>query len=269
MDKKTIGLVFAGLVIIIAGLFLFTKTREPAVVDQVNQTRQSKQVAEEWIKNNSPTYTFDGADLNLVSEKELADGEKYQFTFSFVSSAAGYGDRSDQMAAQVITRHTIEVVVEDMQVVSAVTDGVYDEMAGEMIDEASPKDEPASETLTVEVYFVQVIDGEETMVPVEREIPYTAATARAAIEELLQGPLSEEKEKGYMTEINEGTGLQSIEIDDGVAKVDFNQRLDEDVAGSAKVTAIRNQIELTLLQFDTVDEVVISVDGRTENILQP
>lgn len=63
--------------------------------------------------------------------------------------------------------------------------------------------------------------------------------------------------------------LQSLEIEDGVAQVDFSQDLDEGVAGSARVMALREQIKKTLLQFETVDEVVISVDGQTEGILQP
>jgi len=35
------------------------------------------------------------------------------------------------------------------------------------------------------------------------------------------------------------------------------------------VTAIRAQITETLKQFPTVENVVISIDGRTEDILQP
>ncbi len=268
MDKKIISLVLVGLIIVVGGILLVTKENDQ-VVNQPEKTGQPRQTAEEWIRNNSTTYTFDGSDLALVSEEELVSGEKYQFVFSFVSSAAGYGDRSDQMSAQVITPHTIELVVENGQVVSAVTDGVYDEMAGEMIDEDVSEDKQTPDILTIEVYFVQVVDGQEQVVPVEREIPYTVATARAAIEELLKGPLPQEIDEGYSTAINENTRLQSIEVEDGVARVDFSQQLDEGVAGSATVTAIRDQIEKTLLQFETVDEVIISVDGETEEILQP
>ncbi len=268
MDKKLVFWILAGLIVLIGGLLLIKMEKEPAVI-QPDKMDEASQVAEEWVRNSSPTYTFDGTDLNLVSEKELVSGGRYQFIFSFVSSAAGYGDRSGQMAAQVITPHTIKIVVENDKVVSAVTDQVFDEIEGEMVDEDITEDELALETLAIEVYFVQVVDGQEKVVPVEREIPYTVATARAAIEELLKGPLPEEKEAGLTTAINENTQLQSIEIEDGVAQVDFNQRLDEGVAGSARVTMIKGQIEKTLLQFETVDEVIISVDGEVEEILQP
>jgi len=41
------------------------------------------------------------------------------------------------------------------------------------------------------------------------------------------------------------------------------------VAGSCRVGAIRAQIEETLKQFPTVQNVIISVNGNTENILEP
>ncbi len=252
---------------IAAGFFLLRERRIPTVDDQPDQILPAREIAEDWVVNNSPTYTFDGSDLALESEEKRAEGEYYLFVFSFTSAAAGYGDREGEMVAQVITSHTMEVIVEDGEVVSAVTDEVYDELNEEMITEVPSEEDATPETLTVSVYFVEVVEGEEQIVEVEREVPYTVATGRAAIEELLKGPLPDEE--GLSTAINEGTELQSIEIEDGVARVDFNQRLDEGVAGSALVTAIRDQIERTLLQFETVDEVIISVDGRTEDILQP
>jgi len=45
--------------------------------------------------------------------------------------------------------------------------------------------------------------------------------------------------------------------------------LEEAVGGSCRVTAIRSQIEQTLKQFSTVQSVIISIDNRTEDILQP
>lgn len=125
------------------------------------------------------------------------------------------------------------------------------------------------EMMTVSLYFVRVVDGQEEIEAVAREIPATEAVGRAAIQELLAGPLPQEEAEGLSTVINEGTELQSLHIDDGVAWADFNQRLQEGVAGSAWVMAIRSQIEQTLSQFETVDEVIISIDGETEEILQP
>lgn len=249
--NKILIIITIAIIAVIGGFFLFRGGEE-----ELSGIEEAREVAENWIVNNSPTYTFDGTDLALQSEEELA--EEYLFIFSFESRTAGYGDRTDQMAAQVITPHTMEVVVQGGEVVSAITDGAYDEMEGEMIEEALP------ETMKIDLYFIDVVDGQEEFVKVEREIPYTPAVGRASIEELLEGP-----PEGLSTAIEEGVEIQSINIEEGTAFVDFNEKLEEGVAGSAMVMAIREQIEKTLLQFETVDEVVISINGRTEDILQP
>ena len=108
-----------------------------------------------------------------------------------------------------------------------------------------------------------------TVFPVERLILNTQTPAHKAVEELLQGPMVVEKNNGYYTNINDGVKIQELTIFDGVAHVDFNKKLEEEVSGSCKVTAIRQQIIETLKQFSTIKEVIISINGRTKDILQP
>lgn len=105
--------------------------------------------------------------------------------------------------------------------------------------------------------------------PVTRTIAYTPAVGRASLELLLEGPLQTEKEEKYFTNISEGVVIQSLDIENGVAKVDFNQALQYQVGGSCRVESIRAQITQTLKQFPTVTDVVISIDGVTDYILQP
>jgi hypothetical protein len=105
--------------------------------------------------------------------------------------------------------------------------------------------------------------------PAPRTVPSTEAVGRAALEQLLQGPTESEEQQGFFTSINRGVQINSLTIEDGVARVDFNETLDQNVGGSCRVSHIRAQITDTLTQFPTVDEVIISVDGRTEDILQP
>ncbi len=105
--------------------------------------------------------------------------------------------------------------------------------------------------------------------PVEHSVPQTQAVARAALDELLKGPTSAEKDAGFTTVIPVGVVVQSLDIKNGVAHVDFSSELDAGVAGSCRVTAIRSEIESTLKQFSTVQSVVISIDGKTDDILQP
>lgn len=133
-------------------------------------------------------------------------------------------------------------------------------------------------TMAVKVYFgnENTMDafGEGDCSAVEsvrRIVPKTTMVGEAAITELLKGPTVEERGRGYYTSIplENGAKLQSLRIENGVAHADFNEALSEGVAGSCRVLNIRSQIETTLKQFPTVQNVVISIDGRTEDILQP
>jgi hypothetical protein len=103
----------------------------------------------------------------------------------------------------------------------------------------------------------------------EREVNKTEAVAKTALEELLKGPTQAETDLGFTTTIPSGVKIQKLEITDGVAKVDFSNDLEKSVGGSCRVSAIRAQITETLKQFSTVKSVIISIDGRTEDILQP
>lgn len=129
------------------------------------------------------------------------------------------------------------------------------------------------ETTKVKVYFNNNnLDPQiscNKVFPAEREIIKTSAIARAALEELLKGPTSKESAEGFITNINYGVKIQSLIIENGVAKVDFDEQLQFQVGGSCRVSAIRAQITQTLKQFPTVKNVIISINGRTEDILQP
>lgn len=105
--------------------------------------------------------------------------------------------------------------------------------------------------------------------PIEREVPETQSVARAAVEELLKGITETEKNEGYYTSINAGVKIQKLTIENGTAKVDFDDTIEKNLGGSCRVSAIRAQITETLKQFPTIKNVVISVNGRTEDILQP
>lgn len=129
------------------------------------------------------------------------------------------------------------------------------------------------QTMKVQVFFNNDrMDPEfscNKVFPVEREILKTQAVARAALEELLKGPSEKEESEGFFTSINSGVKIQKLTIENGVAKVEFDEQLEFQVGGSCRVAAIRAQITQTLKQFPTVQSVIISIDGRTEDILQP
>ena len=131
----------------------------------------------------------------------------------------------------------------------------------------------ASETTTVKVFFNNnKLDPEiscNKVFSVDRKVAKTVAVGTAAINELLKGPTEVEKADGYTTSLNDNVKLEKLTITDGVATAEFDEQLDKNMGGSCRVLAIRAQIEQTLKQFPTVKSVVISINGRTEDILQP
>lgn len=134
---------------------------------------------------------------------------------------------------------------------------------------------PKPETMEIKVYFVDtqmmiegIADYKDMVKSVTRTIPKTQAVARAAIEELLKGPLNEERAT-YSSSIPKGVKINSLRIEKGTAYIDFSEELQAYGGGSAAAITIEWQIKKTLMQFPTVDEVIISIEGRTEDILQP
>ncbi len=115
-----------------------------------------------------------------------------------------------------------------------------------------------------------------------RNIPRTPQIGAATLDQLLWGP---PPGSGLSTAIPTpaevlsfpGRGpdwgarvrLRNLVIRDGVATADFSRELRAYGGGSARVGAIRQQIERTLLQFPSVREVRIAIEGQTEGVLEP
>lgn len=121
----------------------------------------------------------------------------------------------------------------------------------------------------------------ESLQPEYRRIQRTPAIGTATLEALLAGP----REPGLSTAIptpeevqqypgreddwGERVRLLNLTIEDGVATANFSQEMRAYGGGSARVQSIREQINRTLKQFPTVDEVRIAIEGETEGVLQP
>lgn len=99
------------------------------------EPEDARAIAGEWIIN-APTYAYDGSNLTLAGHL-VPDSfpEQHEIKYEFVSSHAGYGNRSGQGLAQVITPHTIVVRVAGAEVTSAVMDGIWDEMYQRMLSD--------------------------------------------------------------------------------------------------------------------------------------
>lgn len=133
----------------------------------------------------------------------------------------------------------------------------------------------------VELYF---LDDFEELQRLRRGVPKTQAVAAAAIQELLWGmdpsdltgfvsvlPTPQEVLTYIGREHTWGprVTLRSLVINNGVATVNLSREINAYGGGSARVGNMYRQIESTLKQFPTVQQVRLAVEGETEGILQP
>ena len=94
----------------------------------------SQKIAEEFLRN-SPTFVFDGMEDTLRLTDTLTARCPYcwAFIFEFESRHAGYGDRTGQVLAQVITPHKALITVQEFEIISAVMDDKWDMINQEML----------------------------------------------------------------------------------------------------------------------------------------
>ena len=113
----------------------------------------ARQIAGEFVRN-SPTFVFDGIEdtLNLMETLYPDIENTWQFVFYFESAHAGYGDRTGQVLAEVITPHEAIITVERGKVTSAVMDGQWDMLLQRTIETVVINLAPIHE---VTVYFME------------------------------------------------------------------------------------------------------------------
>ncbi|HJH27572.1 MAG TPA: hypothetical protein C5S37_12615 [Methanophagales archaeon] len=109
--------------------------QSPIPADQ----KKSREIAEEYLLNTL-TFRFDGVEdsLKLVETNTLECPYCWEFVFEFQCRHAGYGNRTAQMLAQVITPHTARIIVEQGRVTSAIMDEKWDMLEQKMIDSNNP-----------------------------------------------------------------------------------------------------------------------------------
>ena len=96
----------------------------------ISDEEAALQIAKHFILN-APTYAFDGIDgtLLLIQTTSLESWPvQYIVIFSFESSHAGYGDRSGEVLAQVVTTHVATMKVVNGEVVQAIIDDIWNEL---------------------------------------------------------------------------------------------------------------------------------------------
>lgn len=103
---------------------------------QQMSAEESQRIAEEFVRN-SPTFIYDGMEGTLILTDTLTLRCPYcwVFSFEFDSGHAGYGDRTGQVLAEVITRHRAVIGVEQLEITSAVMDDKWDMIRQTIVSE--------------------------------------------------------------------------------------------------------------------------------------
>ena len=133
------------------------------VFDELSETLQpvdtsieeAEQLARDWLMA-APTFNFDGIEGTMsIIDTAIAESYPVQYfiTISFTCAQPGYGDRTGEILAQVITDHTARVVVSSGEVRSAVIDDVWDEF--NQREKVSSEILPPEEALNIVVTYLQ------------------------------------------------------------------------------------------------------------------
>jgi len=150
--SKTINTIVAiALVSLFPALTIYAGLNAPTVEFSEGQAII---IATDYLKV-SPTFSFDGIEdtIELAEVDTIRMPNTWSVTLKFDSRHAGYGNRTGEMVAQVITEHTAKVVVSSGEVRSAVIDDTWDEF--NQREKISSEILPPEEALNIVIEYLQ------------------------------------------------------------------------------------------------------------------
>jgi len=125
--------IIAIIIVVITSAYLIPTQTIVTIIPETEEDKKRNEalgVAQRYVVT-TPTFAFDG-DINTLETKNVdileTSPTSYLIQFTFDSANSGYGNREGQNLSQIITTHKIEIVVSEGIVVSAVTDGQWDEL---------------------------------------------------------------------------------------------------------------------------------------------
>jgi spore germination protein GerM len=114
----------------------------------------------------------------------------------------------------------------------------------------------------IKIYFYHEPGEYIDLSPVSRTI-HTASPARASMQALLRGPTAAERKKGFDGLIGASDfSIGSLSIRKGTARINFVVAEDwRGFPGDIAPARFKKAVELTLKQFPTVKNVIVSLNG--------
>lgn len=134
---------------------------------------------------------------------------------------------------------------------------------GEGSEKEPVKDLLPEGTLHFQVFFLE--GNKKYLVPVTIVIPWTEGVGKAAIKKLIEGPTpAQEMRFGLLPILPPTTEVLGLTIRDGLARVDLSASFLEYDPGMER--EVLDSVVFTLLQFPTVEEVEIIVEGTVPGV---
>ena len=95
-----------------------------------DQSTDIADIALDFVRT-SPTFAFDGMEETISAGQITvleSFPEQYHLEVSFTSAHGGFGNRTGQIVTQALTPHIMDILLSEGTVLSAVTDGQWDEI---------------------------------------------------------------------------------------------------------------------------------------------
>ncbi len=132
---------------------------------------------------------------------------------------------------------------------------------------SSKNEEAVSEKTAVNVWFLQFNEKTEkiSLVPAKRTVS-SASVLKETMQALFAGPTSYESGRDIITALPTGMKPGNVKIQNRTAWVDLPSALEYGADGDILMNRI-DQIVYTATQFDDVDSVMITIDGKRKSSL--
>lgn len=152
-------------------------------------------------------------------------------------------------------------------------------LAGTIKQDSSGAGRAQNGTMTIKLYYGNIKRNPNAepcglVFPVNRVIPKTSGVARAALEQLFEGPTEKEKAEGYYSWFTPATKsvLKSIVVKNKRAYVNFKAdafaTLPGGISTSCGSDQFLSEMEKTLLQFPTIKKVFYAIDGNPQEFYE-
>ena len=129
----------------------------------------------------------------------------------------------------------------------------------------SPPPVKPVETRDRSIYLIQ--EANMVQVKANRKLNVSNTPLLDSINALLAGPTADEKRRGIISLVPEGSRLLSARVDGNTAYLDFNQEFRYNTRGSEGCAAQVKQIVWTATEFPNIYDVQFLIEGKIVNFL--